>query len=124
MRQVEQELKSIKGVCEEKYALELEKKKLELAEKKGVKPKLPDLQTYRFQETHLDWVRFWNIFSSRIDKTSIPNDSSGYKKAKEFFEKRICADLIRTDQEWKKWVFGDLVEALRQWVERNPSKTG
>ena len=32
----------------------------------------------------------------------------------------IRADLTRTSPEWKKWNFPDLVEALQQWIERNP----
>ena len=37
---------------------------------------------------------------------------------------RIRADLIRTEKDWKKWTFTELVEALRQWVERNPLQPG
>jgi hypothetical protein len=36
----------------------------------------------------------------------------------------IRADLIRTERDWKKWTFTELVEALRQWVERNPLQPG
>ena len=36
----------------------------------------------------------------------------------------IRADLIRTEKDWKKWTFTELVEALRQWVERNPQQPG
>ena len=32
----------------------------------------------------------------------------------------IRADLFRTEKDWKKWTCTELVEALRQWVERNP----
>ena len=46
MRQEKQEAEINKIVCEEKFALELEK--LEIAEKKRVKPKLPDLQISKF----------------------------------------------------------------------------
>ena len=112
MRQEEQEAESNKRVRVEKFTLELEKKKSELAEKKRVKPKLPDLQISKFHGTHLDWARFLNLFSSQIDKTSItdeakfpylrrlvvpkvritseksPADSWGYKQSKEFLDKR------------------------------------
>ena len=108
MRQEEQEAENNKRIREEKFALQLEEKKLEIAEKKRVKPKLPDLQISKFQGTHLDWVRFWSLFSTQIDRTSIPDeakfsylkelviskvratieklpaDGAGYKKAKEF----------------------------------------
>ena len=36
----------------------------------------------------------------------------------------IRADLTRTSSDWKKWTFPDLVEALRQWIERNPLHHG
>ena len=213
MRQEEQEAENNKRIREEKFALQLEEKKLEIAGKKRVKPKLPDLQISKFQGTYLDWVRFWSLFSTQIDQTSIPDeakfsylkelvtpkvratieklpaDGVGYKKAKEFLEQRygdssevvnahiqeimslpiitgilrpkihnfydnllghvqaletlgkleqvagnvrmtldklvgIRADLIRTEKDWKKWTFTELVEALRQWVERNPLQPG
>ena len=49
MRQEEQEAENNKRIREEKFALQLEEKKLEIAEKKRVKPKLPDLQISKFQ---------------------------------------------------------------------------
>ena len=51
MRQEEQEAENNKRICEEKLALQLEEKKLEIAEKKRVKPKLPDLHISKFQGT-------------------------------------------------------------------------
>ncbi|XP_028394878.1 uncharacterized protein LOC114519022 [Dendronephthya gigantea] len=213
MRQEEQEAENKKRIREEQFILQLEEKKLQMTEKKRVKPKLPDLKISKFEGTHLDWIRFWSIFSTQIDQTSIPDeakfsylkelvtpkvrttieklpaDSAGYKKAKEFLEQRygdpsevvnshiqeilslpvihgisrpkihnfydellghvqaletlgkleevvgnvrmtldklvgVRADLIRTDRDWKKWTFTELVEALRQWVERNPLQPG
>ena len=32
----------------------------------------------------------------------------------------IRGDLVRTDPEWESWDFVKLVQALRQWVKRNP----
>ena len=32
----------------------------------------------------------------------------------------IRGDLVRNDKDWQEWDFPRLVEALRQWVERNP----
>ena len=32
----------------------------------------------------------------------------------------IRGDLVRTDPDWESWSFGQLSEALRQWVKRNP----
>ena len=33
----------------------------------------------------------------------------------------IRSDLVRMDDNWKEWTFPQLVEALRQWTERNPA---
>ena len=32
----------------------------------------------------------------------------------------IRADLIRINDEWQKWNFGQFIEALRKWTDRNP----
>ena len=32
----------------------------------------------------------------------------------------IRSDLVRIDDEWQEWNFGQLVDALRKWTERNP----
>ena len=58
LRKEEEEAEAAKQIRQEKFALELEEKKLDLAETKGVQTKLPDLQFSKFQGTHLDWVRF------------------------------------------------------------------
>ena len=34
----------------------------------------------------------------------------------------IKSDLVRTDEDWQDWEFPQLLEALRKWTERNPSK--
>ena len=75
MRQEEQEAENNKRIREEKFALQLEEKKLEIAEKKRVKPKSPDLQISKFQGTYLDWERFWILFSTQIDQKSIPDEA-------------------------------------------------
>ena len=33
---------------------------------------------------------------------------------------KIRSDLVRLDKRWKEWDFLDLVQALREWTERNP----
>ena len=35
----------------------------------------------------------------------------------------IRGDLVRTEPEWKKWSFTELVAALLAWTERNPIET-
>ena len=36
----------------------------------------------------------------------------------------IRADLTRTDPKWKEWDFNQLLEALREWIDRNPLQIG
>ena len=209
LRREEREAEEAKLARKEKFSLELEEKKLEIAEKKRLQTKLPDLQISKFQGNHLDWVRFWSLFETQIDQAAmkeeakfsylkelvapkvrtiidkLPPDAQGYKKAKTMLEERfgdvsevvnahlqqimglpvihgtskykihefydqllshvqaldtlgklgqvsgnvrmvldkldgIRADLTRTDAGWKKWSFQDLLEAIRQWVDRNP----
>ena len=209
----EQEAERGKQMRKEKFTLELEQKKLLLAEKSKINSKLPDLHISKFQGTHLDWVRFWGIFETQIDQSTIkpeakfsylkefvvpkvkviidklPPNSEGYNKAKEilvqrygdtsevinahiqqiltlpiisgtsrpkihdFYDQLLCnvqaletlgklnevkgnvrmtldkldgirADLTRTDPKWKEWDFNQLLEALREWIDRNPLQVG
>ena len=93
--------------------LSLEEKKLEIAATERVKTKLPELQISKFQGTHLDWVRFWGLFETQIDKApkndevkfaylkapvvpkvrvtidKLPLNSEGYAKAKKMLEQRF-----------------------------------
>ena len=32
----------------------------------------------------------------------------------------IRADLVRVDDDWQEWEFGQFIEALRKWTDRNP----
>ena len=213
IRYEEEEAEFARREREEKFMLSLEEKKLEIAATKRVKTKSPELQISKFQGTHLDWVRFWGLFETKIDKApmndeakfaylkelvvpkvrvtidKLPLNSEEYGKAKKMLEQRygdpsevvhahiqeiislptitgvskqkihgfydtplghvqaleavgklgdvagnvrmaldklesIRADLTRTSLHWKKWTFPDLVEALRQWIERNPLHNG
>jgi bifunctional pyridoxal-dependent enzyme with beta-cystathionase and maltose regulon repressor activities len=92
MRQEEQEAENNKRIREEKFALQLQEKKLEIAEKERVKPKLPDLQISKFQGTYLDWVRFWSLFSTQIDQTSIP-DEAKFSYLKELVIPKVRATI-------------------------------
>ena len=83
LRREEEEAEVARQIRQEKIALELEKKKQGLAETKQVQTKLPDLQFSWFQGTHLDWVRFWSLFQTQIDKAPI-NDEAKFSYLKEF----------------------------------------
>ncbi len=68
IRYEEEQAELAKRAREEKFALSLEEKKLEIASGKRIKTKLPDLQISKFQGSHLDWVRFWGLFETQNDK--------------------------------------------------------
>lgn len=208
IRKEEEQAENEKHARKEKFALELEAKQLEIAAQKRIQTKLPDLHITKFQGTHLDWVRFWNMFLTQTDQATIsdeskfsylkelviprvrltieklPVSSEGYKRAKimlehgdpaevvnahikqihslpvqngiskqkvhEFHDQLLChvqaldtlgklqdvtgnvrmtldklegirADLTRTDPEWKKWDFNQLLEAL---IDQNPIQHG
>ena len=113
LRKEEREAEEAKLGRKENFSLELEEKKLELAEKKRLQTKLPDLQISKFQGNHLDWVRFWTLFETQIDQAAmkeeakfshlkelvvrkvralidkLPPDAQGYRKAKAMLEERF-----------------------------------
>ncbi|CAB4026968.1 Hypothetical predicted protein, partial [Paramuricea clavata] len=98
IRQEEQEAENNKRIREEKFALQLEEKKLEKAEKKRVKLKLPNLQISKFQGTYLDWVRFWSLFSIQIDQTSIPDEAKfSYLKELVIPQVRVTIEKLPAD---------------------------
>ena len=33
---------------------------------------------------------------------------------------RIRSELVRFDDDWQEWTYGELVEALKKWTERKP----
>ena len=47
-------------------------------------------------------------------------DINGYVRTTLDKLEGIRGDLVRNDKDWQEWDFPRLVEALRQWVERNP----
>ena len=50
-------------------------------------------------------------------------DINGYVRTTLDKLEGIRGDLVRTDKDWQEWDFPQLVEALRQWTERNPVST-
>ena len=94
-----------------------------------VKPrvKLPKLVITKFQETHLDWLRFYETFTTNVqslDTMGKLNEIKGYVRLT--LDKLPCirADLVRMDDEWQDWDFCNLLQALCKWTERNPISTG
>ena len=47
-------------------------------------------------------------------------ETNGYVR---FTLDKLCgirADLVRTDDNWQRWGFNELIEAVRKWTKRNP----
>ena len=49
---------------------------------------------------------------------------SGYVRMSVDKLQGIRGDLVRTDDNWRKWGFPKFVEVLRKWTERNPIPAG
>ena len=71
IRREEEEAEEARRIRKEKFALKLEEKRIELADRQKIQTKLPKLEISRFQGTHLDWTRFWSLFESQIDNSEI-----------------------------------------------------
>ena len=80
-----------------------------LQEVRGANP----VQVAKFYETLLRHVQALET----MDKLGSVN---GYTRTILDRLPGIRADLVRDDDNWKNWIFPDLVEALRRWTERNP----
>ncbi|XP_028404087.1 uncharacterized protein LOC114526759 [Dendronephthya gigantea] len=99
IRDEEREIELAKREREEEFALSLEEKKLEAAEKR-VKTKLPELQISKFQGTHLDWVRFWGLFETQIDKAPMKDEAKfAYLKEHLVPKVRITIDQLPLNSE-------------------------
>ena len=71
VRREEIEADEVKLARKHKHELELEKRRLEIAERKWLQVKLPDLQITKFQGHHLYWVWFWTL----IDEEEMPDEA-------------------------------------------------
>ena len=91
-RRYEEELKLEEARMEIKQEYE---KKLEEDRAKSLKDcgaKLPKLTITRFQETHLDRLRFWSQFETEIDKTSIMQVAK-FSYLKKLLIPKVCASI-------------------------------
>ena len=70
---MDEEIKLEKVKLQARAKLEISAKtSLENSENsKSVGAKLPKLEISQFQETFLDWTRFWNQFETEIDKAKL-----------------------------------------------------
>ena len=67
---------------------------MRLAEKKRLQTKLPDPQISKFQEKHLDWVRFWSLFATQIDQAAMKEEES-FSYLKELVVPKVRAIIDR-----------------------------
>ena len=56
IRREEKEGEEARRIRKEKFALKLNEKRIELADRQKIQTKLPKLEISRFQGTHLDWT--------------------------------------------------------------------
>ena len=75
IRREEEEAEEARRIRKEKFALKLEEKRIELADRQKIQTKLPKLEISKFQGTHLDWTRFWSLFESQIDNSEISDEA-------------------------------------------------
>ena len=70
--QLEQKLEYERKIKETKknYATKSSEAKANPAASEGVRTKLPKRTITKFNGSHTDWLRFWNIYEAEIDRCS------------------------------------------------------
>ena len=59
----------------------------------GVRTKLPKLTITKFNGTHTDWLRFWNIYEAEIDKCSDMAAVTKFAYLKDLLEPKVRAGI-------------------------------
>ena len=59
-------------------------------------------------------------YSQALDTMGKLKEINGYVRMTSDKLPAIYADLVRIDNIWEKWDFGQFIEALRKWTDRNP----
>ena len=126
LRSKDEEAEVARQVRQEKFELQLERKRLELAETKRVQTKLPDLQISKFEGTHLDWVRFWSLFQTQIDKAPLSDEAKfSYLKELVLPKVRSLIEKLPVDEEGYKRAkiilqqrYGDPAEVVNAHVQQ------
>ncbi len=122
IRYEEEQAELAKRLREEKFALSLEEKKLDIASAKRIKTKFLDLQISKFQGSHLDWVRFWGLFETQIDKAPMNDDAKfAYLKEHVVPKVRVRIDKLPLSTEGyakaKKERYGDTSEVVNAHIQ-------
>ena len=91
---LEQRLKYEKQIEESKnaYATKLSEAKASPASE-GARTKLPKLTIAKFNGSHTDWLRFWNIYEAEIDKCSDMAAVTKFAYLKDLLEPKVRAGI-------------------------------
>ena len=80
------------------------------------------LTSTRPEKVHLFYEKLVYCVQS-LETLEKLNEVNGYVRLTLNKLSGIRGDLVRTEPEWKKWSFTELVAALLAWTERNPIET-
>ena len=92
----------------------------------GVRTKLPKLTITKFNGTHTDWLRFWNIYEAEIDKCSNMAAVTKFAYLKDLLEPKVRAGIdglpfSSEGCEWAKNIlknkYGKMSEIVNGYVQ-------
>ena len=93
--QLEQKLEYERKIEETKknYATKSSEAKASPAASEGVRFKLPKLTIAKFNGSHTDWLRFWNIYEAEIDRCSDMAAVTKFAYLKDLLEPKVRAGI-------------------------------
>ena len=93
--QLEQKLEYERKIEETKknYATKSSEAKASPAASEGVRTKLPKLTITKFNGSHTDWLRFWNIYEAEIDRCSDMAAVTKFAYLKDLLEPKVRAGI-------------------------------
>ena len=81
-------------------------------------PSLPFIQNSHTNQIH-DLYKKLVISVQALDSMNRLKEINGYVRLTLDKLSEIRVDLVRIDEDWQKWTFSRLVDALRKWTTRN-----
>ena len=93
--QLEQKLEYERKIEETKknYATKSSEAKASPAASEGVRTKLPKLTITKFNGSHTDWLRFWNIYEAEIERCSDMAAVTKFAYLKDLLEPKVRAGI-------------------------------
>ena len=88
-REYERKIKETK----KNYATKSTKAKASPAASEGVRTKLPKRTITKFNGSHTDWLRFWNIYEAEIDRCSDMAAVTKFAYLKDLLEPKVRAGI-------------------------------